>query len=147
VNDQPTAPTDRIRASAFGAAASLGFGLVYGFLTDPVGLTLGLLVVGIVGGAIIGRAVSWAAWSGLPHGADRRLAVTAAAAALGAWIVGLVAAYVLSQVFFPQAATSLLDRVTLGGLASYLTGMDDVVKVDHLASLVFMAFFAARGAR
>jgi hypothetical protein len=147
VSDQPTTRTSTIRAAGFGTAAGLGVGLVYGFLTDRVGLTLGLLVVGVVGGAIIGRAVSWGAWSGLSHGADRRVALTAALGALGAWIVGLVAAYALSQIFFPQAATSLLARLSPSGFADYVTGTDDLVKLIQLLSLALMAFFAARGAR
>ena len=121
------------RSLAVGILAALATAIVYALAAEIVQLTFGLIVVAAVSGCVIGSAVKQ----------RRRLAV---ALAVGAWMVGILLAFLVSQAVLPQAATPLADRLTLTGLIDYLNGLD-IMKLVHplaLAALVFMAWRAAR---
>ena len=145
----PDAAPDRpavFRALVLGLLAGVAIALVYGVLSEPFELTLGLIVVGIVGGWVIGAAVTAGGWAGRPHPVVRSMQVTAAAVAVVAWVVGLGIAYVVSQVLIPQASTALAERISVSGFLGYFVGLD-LVRFIHVIALALMAFVAWRGAR
>ena len=136
MTDTPDGATERparAQAAAVGLLAAAVVALVYGLAAEAVGLTFGLIVVGLVGGYVIGAAVKPA----------MRLAI---ALAVGSWIVGLVIAYVVSQVLLPQASTSLSDRLSVSGFVDYLSGLD-VMKIVHPLALLGIVAAAWRAAR
>jgi len=134
------------RAIVFGIAAGTIVALAYGLLSEPIEFTLGLFVVGIVGGWLIGNAVSYGAWHGKTHEAHRPLQWAAVAIAVVAWIAAVYLAFVMSQVFVPAASTPLISRIGIGGLFEYLAGLD-LVPIVHIVALALMALMAWRGAR
>ena len=131
-------------ATAYGLAAGAGVALVYGVLADPVGLSWGLIVVGLIGGVIIGAAVVKGAWSGRFHLIVPAVRWLAAILAVAAWVAATVVAYVASQVFYQAAATPLPDRLSVGGFVDYING---AVFSPSILGLAAMAFTAWRGAR
>lgn len=136
-----------MRGYDLGLLAGLGFAVAYGVSAEVFGLTWGLAAVGFIGGIAIGGAVTRGAWSGRPHITIRRLQLTAAIIGIGAWIVGMFLAYVLSQSLIPQATTSLLERLSFGGFSEYVSGLFDFLRLVHAAALAAVAFMAWRGAR
>jgi hypothetical protein len=149
VKEQPALQTEPriVRGFDFGILAGVAVAIVYGLLADPIGLTWGLLAVGVVGGIVIGGVVSKGAWDGQPHVTLRRLQVMAGLIAIAAWIVGLFVAYVGSQAFYQQAVTPLLERISFGGFSDYFAGLFDAIRFIHAAAVAAMAFMAWRGAR
>ncbi len=134
------------KAVAYGIAAGLAVALVYGILSEPFEISLGLLVVGFVGGWLIGNAIAWGAWSGKEHEARRPLQWAAVAISIVVWVGALFVAFVISQALIPDASTSLASRVTPGGFADYFFGLD-LIRFIHVLALALMAFMAWRGAR
>jgi hypothetical protein len=127
--------------------AGIGFAIVYGVASEPIRLSFGLIAVALIGGVVIGGAVSRGAWAGKKHVTLRRLQVLATLIALGSWVVGLFVAYVMSQLLFPQATTPLLERISFSGFNDYFVGLFDSVRFAHAASVAAAVFMAWRGAR
>lgn len=136
-----------IHAFDLGILAGLAVAVVYGVLTDPFGLSFGLIAVGFIGGMLIGAAVARGAWNKQPHVADRRLQLLAAVIAGGAWFVGIAVAYFMSQALYQEATTGLLERLSFGGLSEYFAGLYQINALGHAGGLAAMAFMAWRGAR
>ena len=136
-----------IRSYDLGLLAGIGVAIAYGLAAELLALTFGLVAVGFIGGIVIGGAVSRGAWAGHPHPPNRRIQAMSALIAIGSWIVGVFIAYVVSQMFIPQASTTLLERISFGGFSDYFTGLFDQIRFIHAASLAAMAFMAWRGAR
>lgn len=134
-------------ALGLGLLAGLVTAIAYGFCDEGLGLTWGLAAVGFIGGVFIGAAVARGAWANHPHPNIRQLQLMAALIGVGAWIVGLLLAYVISQVLIPQASTPVLERLSLGGFVDYFAGLFDFVHVIHAVSVAAMALMAWRGAR
>lgn len=136
-------------ASAYGlgAAAGVAIAVAYGAGAEVFGLTWGLLGVGLLGGIAIGAAVARGAGANRPVPATRARQVGAALIALGAWLIGLIAAFVISQALLPQAATPLLERLSVSRFADYFGGLDSSIRFIHGGSLAIMAFMGWRGAR
>lgn len=148
ISDEPLASQPRgLRGYDLGLLAGLGFAVVYGFASEPIRLSFGLVAVGFVGGIIIGSAVTKGAWAGRPHITLRRLQLTAALIAVGAWIVGVFIAYVVSQALIPQSSSGLLERISFGGFSDYFAGLFDSVRLAHAAAVSAAAFAAWRWAR
>ncbi len=118
--------------------------LVYGVLADPIGLSWGLIIVGVVAGAFIGAAVTQGAWNGRFHLVVPRIRWLAVLAAVATWIAAVVVAYVASQVFYQGATTPLGSRLSLSGLVEYLGGAALSPNVLGLAAMAFMAWRGAR---
>jgi len=134
------------RGVAFGILAAIATAVVYGVFAEVLGFTLGLIVVGFVGGWLIGNGLAYGVWSGGEHETNRALRWTAVALAVVGWVGALVLAFVISQALLPQAATPLSERVTVGGFVDYFFGLD-IVRFIHVISLALMASMAWRGAR
>ena len=134
------------RGITFGIAAAIGTAVVYSVFAEVLGFTLGLLVIGFVGGWLIGNGMAYGAWSGRDHETIKAFRWTAVALAAIAWVGALVIAFVISQALLPQAATPLSERVTVGGFVDYFLGLD-IVRFIHVISLALMASMAWRGAR
>ncbi len=136
-----------VHAFDLGVLAGIAFALVYGFTAEPIGLTFGLLAVGFIGGMAIGAAVKRGAWSGRGHPPGLRVQALSLAIAIGAWIVGVFAAYFFSQLFFPNATSPLLERLSIAGFSDYFVGLFEQIRLIHAASLAAVAFMAWRWAR
>jgi len=136
-----------LRGFDYGLLAGLAVAVAYGVAAELFGLTWGLLAVGFLGGLLIGAAVTRGAWDRRMHITVRRLQVAAAGIAIGAWLIGIFLAYVISQALFPQATTPLIERVSFDGFSDYFAGLFDSIRFIHAASVAAMAFMAWRGAR
>ena len=120
------------RSSAYALGAAALTALAYAVLAEPFGFTWGLIVVGLVGGAGIGYF--------LREGQRQGLAV---ALAVLAWLVGLVLAYVLSQILYEAATTPLTQRLSLAGLWEYA----QIALLPRALALVATVIAAWRSAR
>jgi len=134
------------RAIVLGIAASAVVLLAYAVLSEPLEITLGLLVVGVVGGWLIGHAISYGAWSNRDHEPYRPLQWFALVLVVVAWVGALVLAFVISQALVPNSSVPLSDKLTVSGFFDYLFGLD-FVPIVHVLALALMAFMAWRGAR
>jgi hypothetical protein len=130
-----------------GLLGGLSFAIVYGLSAEVLGLQWGLLVVALVGGWFIGTAVAYGAWAEAEHLPVRALRIGAVLCGSLGWLLGLVVAYVVSQALIPQAATALLERLSLGGYLDYLDGMFDYVRLIHALAVALLAVMAWRAAR
>jgi hypothetical protein len=133
-----------VRATIYGVAAAQAVALVSGLLEDPIGLSWGLIVVGLVGGWAVGAAVVAGAFSGRFHLILPRVRWLAALIAVVAWIEAAVVGYVASQLFYQGPATPLLDRLSLSGFIEYLNGSVFSPSIIGLAVMAFMAWRSAR---
>ena len=133
------------RGLTLGVVAGAGVGLAYAFLTEPLELTFGLLVIGFVGGWLIGNGISYGAWRGREHEPQRSLRWAALVITTLAWIFALGLAFVISQALVPQASTTVASRITLSGFVDYFTGLEG--NFVHFIAFALMAFMAWRGAR
>jgi hypothetical protein len=129
-----------VHAFDWGLLAALGVALAYGLLWELVELNFGLIAVAVMGGWLIGAAVTRGAWKRSLHIPDRRLRIMGALLGAGSWLVGAFVAYLVSQVRFPNPSTSLLERLSFQGLSDYLTGVVDVVDGIAFLALVFVAW-------
>lgn len=114
-----------------GLGAALLVALAMGLLGGLFDLTAGLIVVGLIGGWLIGRAVagvaragSLASWlSGAEPGTGRTLGavrLVAIGCALVAVAGGLVVLWIVSLAAVPDATTGLLDRLAAQPLGDWL---------------------------
>jgi hypothetical protein len=104
---------DRPRlAPAFllGLAAAVATAAVYALLASA--LDLPLLLIWAVGGWLIGTAVKRGAWSGRPHGPSSAPEVLAIAIAVGTWLAGMVAAWLLALLLLPGSSRSFVERLS-----------------------------------
>lgn len=120
--------------------------VVYGILSEPFGVFLGLLVVGVGGGWLIGNAIAYGTWIGKEHETIRALQYGAIGISVLTWIGALVLAYVISQILLPQASTPASARISIAGFFDYF-GALDLTHFIHVIALVLMSFMAWRGAR
>ena len=134
------------RGITFEIVAAIVTTVVYGVLSEPFEFSLGLLVIGFVGGWLIGNGIAYGSWSGREHQTLKALQWTAVVLAVIAWVGALFLAFVISQALLPQAATPLSERVTVGGFVDYFLGLD-IVRFIHVIALALMALMAWRGAR
>lgn len=130
----------------YGVLATVGVLFAYGLLTEPLELTLGLFVVAVVGGWLIGHAVSYGAWGNAEHEPYRPLQWVALVLVAIAWVGGLVVAFVISQALVPDSSVALADKLTPAAFFDWLLGQE-FVPIVHVISLALMAFMAWRGAR
>ncbi len=142
--ESPPASPRVARAAGFGLAVGAPVALVYGLLADPVGLSWGLIIVGLVAGALIGAAIARGAWDGLFHLVVPRIRWLAVLAAMLTWMAAVVVAYLGSQVFYQGATSPLGDRLSVSGFLDYLGGGAFSPTILGLAG---MAITAWRGAR
>jgi hypothetical protein len=132
------------RAAVFGLAAAALGGLVYGLLADPLGLSWGLIVAGLVAGWVIGVVVAQGAWAGRFHLIVPRVRWLAALIAVVAWVWAAVVAYVGSQLFYQDATTPIAERLSASGFFEYLNGFVFSPSIVGLAATAFMAWRSAR---
>lgn len=130
-----------IGAFDWGVAAGAGASLVYGILEYPVGLTWGLIAIGVVGGWVIGAAVARGAWHGEPHLGDRRVRLWAAVVGAFSWLGGMFVAYVASGLLFPAASTPLTERISFG---DYILGTYDIAHGAAALALILVSWRSAR---
>ena len=147
---EPALTTDPPRTGyglLVGVLAGLAVAVAYGLAAELLGLTFSLPVVGLIGGWVIGTAVAYGAWGERSHAPSRPMRGAAAVVGVGAWLVGLGVAYVVSQALIPQATNSLLERLSLSGFLDYLFGTFDFVRLLHAVALLLLAVVAWRSAR
>jgi hypothetical protein len=136
-----------LRAFDHGLVAGVGAAAVFGLLTDPFGLTWGLLAVGFIGGMVIGAAVARGAWAGVKHFPNRRVQTLAAGIGVGSWVAAFFIAYLASQALIPQSSVGLLERLSAAGMAEYFLGQMDANSVGQVGGLLSLAYLAWRWAR
>ncbi|HSH22320.1 MAG TPA: hypothetical protein VK992_06880, partial [Candidatus Caenarcaniphilales bacterium] len=107
-------------------------------------LHLGLIAVALVGGWLIGAAVTHGAWRRDLHIPSRRLRLLAAILGGAAWAGGAYVAFTVGQAVLPEATTPLLDRLSFGGFAEYVAGVYDIVHGIALATLIFFSWRSTR---
>jgi hypothetical protein len=146
VNEASTGTRSTARAVLFGVLVAAAVALAYGLLSEPLELTLGLLAIALFGGWFIGHAIEYGAWSGRPHETYKPFQWLALALSIGAWVAALFFAFTMSQVFIPASSLPLVQRLTIDGFTTYLSGLE-FVPVVHVVSLAVLAFMAWRGAR
>ena len=134
------------RTIAYGILATTGVLLAYGLLTEPLELTLGLFVVAVVGGWLIGHALSYGAWGNAEHEPYRPLQWFALVLVSTAWVGALIFAFVISQGLVPNSSIPLADKLTVSNFFDWMLGQE-FVPIVHVISLALMAFMAWRGAR
>ena len=133
-----------VRAALFGILAAEGVALAYGAIVELLDLSLGLIVVGAVGGWIIGWAVANGAWSGRFHLIVPRVRWLAVLLAVLSWVEAAIVGYVLSQVLYQAAVTPLLDRLSVSGFLEYLNSSVFSASILGLVAMALLAFRAAR---
>jgi hypothetical protein len=132
------------RAAVLAVAAAQVVALVYGILADPVGLSWGLIVVGLFGGWVIGAAAVYGAWQGRFHLIVPHVRWLAALISLVAWIEAAIVAYLGSQLLYQEATTPLFERLSLAGMLEYLNSAVFSPSILGLATMAFMAWRSAR---
>jgi hypothetical protein len=142
--ESPPAVAQVGRAALYGLGAAVLVALAYGSLQDPLNLSWGLIVVGLVGGWVIGSAVAAGAFGGRFHLVVAQVRWLAALIAVIAWLMASAVGYVGSQVFYQGAATPLADRLSLGGFLDYLNSGVLSPSVLGLAAMAFVAWRVTR---
>jgi hypothetical protein len=126
-----TGETGLGRVVVVGLAAASVVALAMGLLGGLFDLTAGLIVVGLLGGWLIGRAVSgvarggslgdWLSGTALPPGrAPGAVRVVALACALVAVGAGVVTLWIVSLAAVRDAASGMLDRLAALPLPAWL---------------------------
>jgi hypothetical protein len=142
--ENPPASPNIGRATLFGLLAGAVVALVYGVLAEIFDLSLGLVVVGLVGGFVIGAAVVSGAFGGRFHLVVPRIRWLAALLGVVSWLVAVLIGYVMSQLLFEGAATPLVDRLSVSGFLEYLNGSLFSPSILGLAGMAFMAWRGAK---
>jgi hypothetical protein len=133
-----------LKAFDWGLLAMLAVAVAYGLLLYPIGLTWGLIAVGVGGGWLIGRAVRHGAWRGLPHPRNWSLRILAVVLALVAWLIGMFVSYVMSQLLLAGAAQPLLERISPAGFSEYTAQIYDIFHGIAMGALAIMAWRTTR---
>jgi hypothetical protein len=142
--ENPPASPNLGRSALFGVIAALGVALAYGVVAEVFDLSLGLIIVGLVGGWVIGWAVAQGAWNGRFHLVVPGVRFTAALIGVLSWIAGTLVGYVCGQIFLPAASTPVLQRLSLAGFGEYMSSAVISPSILGLAALAFVAWRAAK---
>jgi hypothetical protein len=133
-----------IHAFDWGALAAIVFAVIYGLLWAVLDLHLGLIAVAVMGGWLIGGAVSHGAWRGALHIPSNRLRLLGGVLGGLAWLGGTAVSYLVSQALIQSPATTFAERVSFAGFAEYLLGVSDLVQGIAAVTLVFFSWRSAR---
>lgn len=133
-----------LRGLGSGLMAMIGVGVVHG-VAWWLGITFGLIVVGIAGGWLIGRALR--ARAAGPEAEPRRLQLVGALLGAGAYVVGSLVAFVIVQL--SQGQGDLIGRLAPANLAAFMGSLFDLplVQAATLAAYVVVAWATARSDR
>jgi hypothetical protein len=142
--ENPPASPNIGKSVLFGVVAALGVALVYGVVAEVFDLSLGLIVVGILGGWAIGWAVAQGAWQGRFHLVVPRVRLIAALIGVFSWVAGTLVGYVCGQILLPAASTPVLQRLSVAGFAEYLSSSLISPSILGLAALALVAWRAAK---
>ena len=111
--ENPPASPNIVKGTLFGLLAGALVALVYGVLAEIFDLSLGLVVVGLVGGFLIGAAVVRGAFNGQFHLVVPLIRWLAALIAVVSWLVAVLVGYFFGQLLFEGAVTPLFDRLSV----------------------------------
>lgn len=148
-----------LRGFDLGILAVLGVALAHGVAWSIVGLTFGMVAVGVAGGWVIGHALKMRSDTPPelppPPPADapaepahpRRSPALAALLALMAYVVGSFVAFAIVQLAEGQGA--LLERLTPANFGAFMESLLDppLLQLAVLASYVVVAWLTARPSR
>jgi hypothetical protein len=135
---------DHLRSLLLGAAAAAITALAWGVLTGVLDVRPGLLVVAVIGGWAIGAAVRWGAWGGAPHLPSSRGPLVAGVLGAGAWLGGLIVAWVVAQALLQGSARSLPERLAATPFLDWLLPQLGILEPIALVLLVGVAAYSAR---
>ena len=131
-------------AIVFGLGATAATVIVSALLRDILDVSFGLLVIAGVGGWLIGAGVRCGAWAGRPHLARAVLGVIGVVFGRLCWLLGLVAAWLLSMAILPGSSRSFGDRLTATPFMDWLSPQLDPLDYVQLLLLVGIAGYVAR---
>ncbi|CAN5815222.1 hypothetical protein BH24CHL6_BH24CHL6_03290 [soil metagenome] len=135
-----------LHAFDLGALAAIGSALLYGFLWGT-GLQFGLVAVAIMLGWLIGAAVRYAAWKGLPHHPTRRLQLLGATLGVATWFGAALVAHLVSRALLPESDLSYAERLADLPFWAFMDQQYEAGGIFHaiaLAALVIMGWRTAR---
>jgi hypothetical protein len=136
-----------LHAFDLGALAAVGSALLYGFFWGTGLLQFGLVAVAIMLGWLIGAAVRYAAWRGLPHHSTRRLQLFGAALGVAAWFGGAVVAYLVSRALLPDSDLSFAERLEDLPFWAFMDQQYEAGGLVHAIALAALAIMGWRTAR
>ena len=132
------------RALLLGLATVSAIVVVSALLRDILDLSSGLLVVAGAGGWLIGAGVRQGAWAGRPHLSSRILGLVGLGLGALCWLLGLLAAWLLSMAILPGSSRSLPDRLAATPFMDWLSPQLDPLDFVQLLLLVGVAWYVAR---
>ncbi|MBA2487890.1 MAG: hypothetical protein H0V36_01030 [Chloroflexi bacterium] len=143
-----SAPVATGPAHLRGALAGLLVGgataLVLGLLSAILDVTLGLLVVAVVGGWAIGVAVVRATWRSTGQPAADATRVIGAACGVLAWLGGRLVDWLVSLAILPGSTLSIGERLVNSPFIVWLTPQLSLIDGGQLLLLAALAWRSAR---
>jgi hypothetical protein len=131
-------------ALVFGLGAAAATVIVSALLRDILDVSFGLLVIAGVGGWLVGAGIRWGAWAGRPHRGSAVLGVIGVVFGGLCWLLGLVAAWLLSMAILTGSSRSFTDRLAATPFVDWLSPQLDPLDYVQLLLLVSIAWYVAR---
>lgn len=125
-----------------GLGAAVGVAVVLGLLRST--LEVGMFAVSALGGFLIGWSVRRGAWQLARHRPSSQPELAGAILALIAWLLGLVAAWVVAQAILPASERSLPERLAATPWLDWLLPQLGAADVLSLVLLVALGLAGAR---
>lgn len=127
-----------------GLVVAVGVAVVLGGLRST--LEVGVFAVSAIGGFLIGWSVRRGAWQLPRHRPSSRPELAGAVLALVAWLLGLMAAWVVAQAILPGSERSLPERLATTPWLDWLLPQLGAADVLSLVLLVVLGLVGARSA-
>lgn len=135
---------DHLRGSLTGLLASGATALVLGLLSAILDVTLGLLVVAVVGGWATGAAVVRGTWRSVEHPASTATRMIGAALGALAWLGGRLVDWVVSLAILPGSTLSVGERLVNNPFIDWLSPQLSLLDGAQLLLLTAVAWRSAR---
>jgi hypothetical protein len=138
---------DRVRSVVFGVPIALVIALGYGVIRSVLDLSAGLLALSALGGWLLGWAVRSGAWSGRPHRPSGWPGALAVVLAVGAWIGGLIASWLVALWLLPESTRTFAERLGDQPFLDWLGPQLGPLEPVQLLVIVAVAWVSARSDR
>jgi hypothetical protein len=125
------------RAMAMALVAALAAAMAWAVLRSIFDVTIGSLVVAALGGWGIGASLRRAG----------AMPLLAGVLGLGAWVAGLLLAWLVAMAVLPASSRALVDRLAATPFLDWLAPQLGVVEVGALVLFAGAALYAARPMR
>jgi hypothetical protein len=142
----PVAERPRLgRSGLLAASAAAGVALVSALSHAILSITSGLLAAAVLGGWLIGLAARVGAWGTGSHVPDGRPRLLATVAALGAWLGGLLVAWLVSMAILPGSTRPFPERLAGTPFLDWVGPQLGPLEVVGLGLIVVIAGLTAGG--